>query len=67
MGRTRRFLLKGLKNAFFVYDDRCEQNFTDFGVASAEAKHGNAMILSRELGIVMARIELFRVGSTCFC
>jgi hypothetical protein len=50
------FLSQELENAFFVYNDRCGQNFTYPSGASAGAKHGEATILSCELGIVMARI-----------
>jgi hypothetical protein len=50
------FLSQELENAFFVYNDRCGQNATYSSRASAEAKHGKAMILSRELGIVVVKI-----------
>jgi hypothetical protein len=50
------FLSQELENAFFVYNDRCGQNATYSSRASAEAKHGKAMILSRELGIFVVKI-----------
>jgi hypothetical protein len=50
------FFSQELEKAFSVYNDYCGQNVTFSSGASAGAKHGKATILSRELGIVVARM-----------